>query len=66
MATKWNDAAHNVGDVTSREFTQLVFDVNIVADVDANNYDEILIRVNGKVLTRMHPFRAERLGIVRR
>jgi len=55
-----------VGEVTSHVITQLVFDVNISADDNAGFQPdtEFILRVNGRIVTRMNEFRARRLGLI--
>jgi hypothetical protein len=65
VATPYNDF-QRVGEVTSKTITQQVFDVNISADDNASFQPdtEFILRVNGRIITRMNEYRARRLGLI--
>jgi hypothetical protein len=69
MATPKQAAVTN-GSVSKGEDRVIVFDLNIPAHVTDGYNDigepmEVIIRVNGRLLRRMHPWTARRFGVLR-
>lgn len=69
MATNYARTINNgdpVGSVSAKEIRQYVFDVNIYPDQKTfgAEYDEYILRVNGRVIRRMSRRQALQLGMV--
>ena len=54
-----------IGDVTAEELRIQVIDIHVETPMrDIHQSTEIWLRVNGKVVSRMHPERARRMGLL--
>lgn len=56
----------NVGSVDSALITTMRIDVSVDMQTVVDDLESVIIYVNGRPLTRMHPSKAERLGLIRR
>lgn len=61
------DNSFDSGSVRTTKVSIVRVDVNVEAQyLDTSDVESVVIYVNGRPMSRMHPTRAERLGIIHR